>query len=44
MFKCVNNAVSCRDTASVVDERMSMEHRWNDIDRVKPKYSERKLS
>jgi hypothetical protein len=41
----LNEAASCQDYISVVtDERMSMEHRWNDTDRGKPKFSATNLS
>jgi hypothetical protein len=34
-------AVNCQDyIASVIDERMNVEHWWNNADKVKPKYRE----
>jgi hypothetical protein len=35
-----NEAVNCWDyTAAVIDELISVGHRWNDIDRVNMKYT-----
>jgi hypothetical protein len=34
-----NNTVSvCGGLAALIDERVSMKHWWNDIDRAEPKY------